>query len=161
MRKLYLKHLRVHQMRQRRLRRAWRQKNKGTAVDGKAKQRKQRQRKGGKGRKGGKRQPKIRDWIYGPKYRYRARATPTMAENKLGRPLRTTMHSGVNHPLSFVFSELQRKNRVPGNTRNRFTFPKRKAFHGPRFKVQTKIGKLHHENVGNPLFDGFDELEDM
>eukprot|EP01084_Bolivina_argentea_P287067 492528_1 len=96
--------------------------------------------------------------IYGSKYRFKRRATPVMAASKMGNCLRTTVHTGTDHPLSFMFNEMQRQNKIHGSRRHRFVLPKKKAFLGPRFKVQTRIGKLHHANVDNKYFTGIDDL---
>merc|ERR1712154_128055 len=96
--------------------------------------------------------------IFGSKYRFKSRATPSMAADKLSNNLRTSIHSGVDHPLSFMFNEMQKQNKIRGDKRNRFVLPKKKAFIGPRFKVQTRIGKLHHANVHNKYFSGIDDL---
>ena len=95
--------------------------------------------------------------IFGSKYRFQRRPIPTMKAHKLSHNMRTTLHSGIDNPLSFMFNEMQRQNKIHGQKRKRFVFPKRKGFLGPRYKVQTRIGKLHHMNIGNRYFEGIDD----
>merc|ERR1719203_587756 len=95
--------------------------------------------------------------IFGSKYRFKRRANPVMSYTKMGNSLRTTLHSGIDRPLSFMFNEMQRQNKIKGQRRHRFVLPRKKGFLGPRYKVQTRIGKLHHANVGNRYFIGIDD----
>merc|ERR1712228_423567 len=95
--------------------------------------------------------------VFGSKYRFKHRANPTMSADKISNNLRRTLHSGIDNPLSFMFNEMQKQNKIHGARRNRFVFPRKKGFLGPRYKVQTRIGKLHHMNVGNRYFSGIDD----
>ena len=82
-----------------------------------------------------------------------------MGSNKLiNNKLRTSINTGIDDPLSFMFNEMQKQNRIEWNRRHKFVLPRKKGFIGPRFRVQTTIGKLHHANVGNKYFDGIDDL---
>merc|ERR1712154_577104 len=93
--------------------------------------------------------------IWGRHFRFKARANPTMKAGHLGNEMRTTLHSGIDNPLSFMYNEMQRQNKIQGHRRHRWV-RKGKAGLGPRYKVSTRIGKLHHMNVGDRYFEGVD-----
>ena len=100
-------------------------------------------------------------YIFGPKFRFKARVTGVMAQNKLkDNTLRTSLHSGTDHPLSFMYNEMQRQNKIQWTRRHRGHRPVKRGFFGPRYKVHTRIGKVHHMNVGNKYFEGIDDLND-
>ena len=97
--------------------------------------------------------------IYGHKIRFKKRVPGFMAASKLNNnTLRTSLHSGIDHPLSFMYNEMQRQHKIAGSRRHKYIRRMKKPLLGPRFKVTTRIGNLHHMNVGNPLFDGIDDL---
>ena len=90
--------------------------------------------------------------MWGTKHRYRYRIQDTFREDKLDQPLRRTVETGADHAAVFLFDEMKKQHRVPGEKRARFVFPVRKGFTGARYKVTTRIGGVHHANVNNPLF---------
>lgn len=96
---------------------------------------------------------------YGRERRFSGRATHGLSNlNQIKRGMRYNIDDGHihNHPLVYIFNDLQRTNRIQGGRLKKFLF-KRKPFFGPRFKQQTRIGKLHHANVGTKLFEGIDD----
>mmetsp|Transcript_47751 Transcript_47751/g.79217 ORF Transcript_47751/g.79217 Transcript_47751/m.79217 type:complete len:464 (+) Transcript_47751:29-1420(+) len=96
--------------------------------------------------------------MYGAQFRFKPRATPSMSASALGHSLRRTMGSNVDHPLSFMFNEMQKQNKIGGAKRKKYIIRKR-SFHGPRYRVQTRIGNLYHANVGKKLYEGLDDME--
>ena len=102
-----------------------------------------------------------RGYIYGPKYRFKARVPGVMGANKLtNNTFRTSVGTGMDHPLSFMFNEMQRQNKVQWAGKGRWVRAKKMSYYGPRYKTVTHIGKLHHGNVGKSLYDGIDDLND-
>ena len=93
--------------------------------------------------------------MWGPDYRYRFRIQNTIPQERLGKPLRKTVHTGYDNPASFMFHELKKQHRIPGELKTKW---KRAPKRAPRFKVSSRIGKLHHNNVNNPLFADIDPL---
>ena len=60
--------------------------------------------------------------------------------------------------ISTVFNELQRQNRLESVRNNEGFYRQRKnPWFGPRFITQTRIGKLHHNNVNTRLFKYIDD----
>ena len=95
--------------------------------------------------------------MWGPHYRYRYRIERTMGLQRLNKSLRQTVHTGYDHPASFLFDELRKQHKIPG-FRKKGWITKSRGHLGPRFKTTTRIGKVHHGNVNNPLFAEVDEI---
>ena len=171
MKTLYYQHLKIHQSRNRKLNKLHQENKKGNNDENEQRQISKERLKDVKHnrwnrnvrwnveRKRKRMAKKTGGHIYGPKVTFKKRIAGSMGASNLdNNTLRTSLHSGVDHPLSFMYNEMQRQQRIPGSRRNRYIPRVQKGHLGPRYKVSTRIGKLHHMNVGDPVFDGIDDL---
>jgi len=94
--------------------------------------------------------------IYGDNYVFLRRKPRFIRANQIGRPMRKVSNSMADNTLSHLYYEMRLQNKLPGSKKREFRFIKRPWF-GPRFKVQSRIGAVHHQNIDDEIFQCFQQ----
>jgi len=89
--------------------------------------------------------------IYGSNYVFLKRRFHCVRAHRIGKPMRRVTNAMDDNPLSQLHYEMRLQNKVTGIKKKCYRFRKRPWF-GPRFKVQSRIGVVHHRNVDDEIF---------